>query len=44
MPKKKRTYTFRKGQPVPYESGSIVHELTKTEREAFKSLKPKKRK
>jgi hypothetical protein len=42
--KKKRTYTFRKGQPIPYESGSIAHQIEKTQRELGKSLRPKKRK
>lgn len=31
--KKKRKYTFRKGQIVPYESGSLMHEMVKAERE-----------
>jgi len=44
MPKKKRKYTFRKGQLAPYESGSIVHQAEKAERELFKALRPKKKK
>ena len=47
--KKKRKYTFRKGQIVPYESGSLMHEAVKAEREFKKDLAralgtPKKRK
>ena len=36
--KKKRKYTFRKGQLIPYESGSIMHQLAKTERETRKTI------
>jgi predicted GIY-YIG superfamily endonuclease len=36
--KKKRKYTFRKGQIVPYESGSLMHEAVKAERELKKGL------
>jgi len=36
--KKKRKYTFRKGQIVPYESGSLMHEAVKVEREFKKDL------
>ena len=36
--KKKRKYTFRKGQIVPYESGSLMHEAVKAERELKKDL------
>jgi len=36
--KKKRKYTFRKGQPIPYESGSIMHQMVKAERETRKTL------
>jgi len=38
MPEKKRKYTFRKGQPIPYESGSPIHVMEKTEREAAKRI------
>jgi hypothetical protein len=31
--KKKRKYTFRKGQPIPYESGSFVHRQVKALKE-----------
>jgi hypothetical protein len=34
--KKKRKYTFRKGQLIPYESGSLVHKIQKSERETAK--------
>lgn len=27
--RKKRKYTFRKGEPIPYESGSVMHKLKK---------------
>ena len=37
--KKKRKYTFRKGQIIPYESGSLMHEFVKAERELKKLLK-----
>lgn len=36
--KKKRKYTFRKGQIVPYESGSLMHKAVKAERERDKRL------
>jgi len=36
--KKKRKYTFRKGQIIPYESGSLMHQMVKAEREARKSV------
>lgn len=36
--KKKRKYTFRKGQIVPYESGSLMHKAVKAERETAKEL------
>lgn len=36
--RKKRKYTFRKGQKVPYESTSIMHEVVKSERERAKEL------
>ena len=47
--KKKRKYTFRKGQIIPYESGSLMHEFVKAERELKKTIKkaleePKKKK
>jgi len=49
--KKKRKYTFRKGQLIPYKSGSIVHEEVKLHREltkdvarAFGTKKKRKRK
>jgi hypothetical protein len=44
--KKKRTYTFRKNQVLPYESGSIMHEEAKAQRQIarnFNNLEPKKR-
>jgi hypothetical protein len=49
MPQKKREYTFRKNQPVPFESGSIVHKIQKSERETAKVFEhvlgsPKKKK
>ncbi len=34
--KRKRKYTFRKGQTVPYESGSLMHEAIKAKRERAK--------
>ena len=37
--KKKRKYTFRKGQIIPYESGSIMHEMVKMEREVKKAIR-----
>ena len=37
--KKKRKYTFRKGQIIPYESGSLMHEMVKAEREARKIIR-----
>jgi len=36
--KKKRKYTFRKGQPIPYESGSLLHQIEKAQRETFRTL------
>lgn len=36
--KKKRKYTFRKGQLIPYESGSIMHEAAKAERQLAKDF------
>lgn len=36
--KKKRKYTFRKGQPIPYESGSLMHIEVKARRETAKQL------
>jgi len=36
--KKKRKYTFRKDQIVPYESGSLIHEAVKAERQLKKDL------
>jgi len=46
---KKRKYTFRKGEAVPYESGSIIHESVKSHRAMARNLSsaldsPKKRK
>jgi len=39
MPAKKRKYTFRKGKPIPYESGSLIHQIGKLEREGLKKKK-----
>jgi hypothetical protein len=39
---KKRKYTFRKGQPVPYESGSLLHMIKKLEKGTTKNKKKKK--
>jgi len=36
--KKRRKYTFRKGLLVPYESGSVMHEIQKSERETAKLM------
>jgi hypothetical protein len=36
--KKKRIYTFRKGQIIPYESGSPMHQMVKAEKEAAKGI------
>jgi hypothetical protein len=36
--RRKRTYTFRKGEMIPYESGSLVHEEVKTQREIAKNF------
>jgi len=36
---KKRKYTFRKDQDVPYEAGSIMHIEEKEERKARKKLR-----
>lgn len=36
--KKKRKYTFRKGQQIPYKSGSIIHIEAKARRETAKQL------
>jgi len=36
--KKKKKYTFRKGQLVPYESGSVMHKIQKSERERAKLM------
>jgi hypothetical protein len=35
--KKKRKYTFRKGEAIPYESGGPMHEMIKAQRERGKS-------
>jgi hypothetical protein len=35
---KPRKYTFRKGQDLPYESGSYIHQGVKELREASKGL------
>ncbi len=32
---RKRKYTFSKGEIVPYESGSPMHQIEKAERDAF---------
>ena len=40
--KKKRKYTFRKGQIIPYESGSLMHMMVKAEREILKKSKKRK--
>jgi hypothetical protein len=42
--KKKRKYTFRKDQPIPYESGSPMHKMAKAQKEAFEVFRPKKKK
>jgi len=34
--KKKRKYTFRKDQPFPYKSGTLIHEGVRTAREQAK--------
>lgn len=39
--KQKRKYAFRKGQIIPRESGSLLHTVTKMERNAWKSVKKK---
>jgi hypothetical protein len=36
--KKKRTYTFRKDEPIPYQSGSLIHESVKAERKAVRNI------
>jgi len=36
---KKRKYTFRKNQALPFESGSLMHMAEKMEREARKKKK-----
>jgi hypothetical protein len=36
--RKKRTYTFRKGEVIPYESGSIIHEDVKALKQASRDL------
>ena len=36
--KKKRKYTFRKGQIFPYESGGIIHYTGKAERKLSKDI------
>lgn len=36
--KKKRKYTFRKNQPIPFESGSIMHYVEKTRKKAAKTF------
>jgi hypothetical protein len=36
--KKKRKYTFRKGQLIPYESGSVMHKIQKSELETAKHM------
>jgi len=36
--KKKRKYTFRKGQPIPYESGSVIHQVEKAQRETMREV------
>lgn len=46
--RKKRKYTFRKGEVFPYESGSLMHEEVKSRRQAasesaFGSRKKRKR-
>lgn len=41
MPKK-RKYTFRKNRLIPVESGSILHEMEKDERESFRRIKKSK--
>ena len=39
--KKKRKYTFRKNKLIPYQSGSVLHQMEKLEKSVFK--KPKKK-
>lgn len=45
--RRKRTYTFRKDQLVPYESGSFMHEEVKSQRQAVRNFEefsqPRKR-
>lgn len=36
--RKKRTYTFRKNELIPYESGSIIHEDVKALKRASKAI------
>ncbi len=36
--RKKRKYTFRKGEVFPYESGSFIHETVKAQRAAAKTF------
>ncbi len=42
--KKKRKYTFRKGQIIPYESGSLIHEIHKMTKGFYENKKRKRRK
>jgi len=37
--KKKRKYTFRKGQVIPYESGSLIHQEIKAQRRTAREMK-----
>ena len=45
--RKKRTYTFRKNEVIPYKSGSIIHEdvkaLRQTSRDLFDQSKTRKK-
>jgi hypothetical protein len=45
--RRKRTYTFRKDQFVPFESGSFMHEEVKAQRQAARNFEelsqPRKR-
>jgi len=36
--RKKRQYTFRKNEPLPYESGSIIHEGVKAQRQMARNI------
>jgi hypothetical protein len=36
--RRKRTYTFRKNELIPYESGSLIHEEAKAQRKIARSF------